>query len=65
MILEPFGNLSDAKISIAYHHEPRRFGTQTYCVPYLVLLEYPNGLLRLLRQSEIDVLFEHLQIEGC
>jgi hypothetical protein len=65
MISEPFGNLADAKISVAYRNELRRFGTQTYQVPYLVLLEYPNGLLRLLRQSEIDAFFERLVYEGC
>jgi hypothetical protein len=63
MIPEPFGNLSDAKIIVAYRDAPLRCGDRLYQVPQLVVLEYPNGLIRLVRESEIDAVFEVLKAE--
>ena len=63
MILEPFGDLSDAKIIVAYREEPQKCGGRLYQVPQLVVLEYPNGFIRLVRESEIDAVFAGLKAE--
>jgi hypothetical protein len=63
MILEPFGDLSDAKIIVAYREEPLKCGGRLYQVPQLVVLEYPNGFIRLVRESEIDAVFAGLKAE--
>jgi len=70
MVLEPFGDLSDAKIFVAYRDEPLKCGDRLYKVPQLVVLEYPNGIIRLVRESEIDAVFngfkaEFDENEGC
>jgi len=63
MSIEPFGNLSDARISIGYRDDPRRHGTGLLRVPKIVLLEYPNVFIRLLKGSDIDAVFERLKAE--
>jgi hypothetical protein len=42
ILLEPFGDFSEARITIDYRDEPRRCGGGLYNVPHLVLLEYPK-----------------------
>jgi hypothetical protein len=63
MILEPLGDLADAKIIVAYRDEPRQSAGGLNHVPRIVLLEYPSGYMRLLRGSEIDAVFELLKLE--
>jgi hypothetical protein len=63
MVLEPFGDLSDAKIIVAYRDQPVKCGGRLYQVPKLVVVEYPNGFVRLVRESEIDAVFNGLKAE--
>jgi hypothetical protein len=63
MIPEPLGNLTDAKIIVAYRDEPRKSARGLNHVPRIVLLEYPTGYLRLLRGSEIDAVLNRLKAE--
>jgi len=63
MILEPFGDISDVKINVDYRGKVLQCGTKAYHIPQLVVLEYPNGQIRLIRESEIDSEFGRLKAE--
>jgi hypothetical protein len=63
MILEPFGDLTDAKIIVAYRDEPRQSAGGLIDVPRIVLLEYSTGYIRLLRGSEIDAVLNRLNAD--